>query len=229
MVLYLYYNADMIDIARGRSEMCLGYMDDMALVTIASSFAGTHHMLRSMMAHRNGGNSWSVAHNSKFETSKSVLVDFSCNKNVDRPHLTLRGTTIAPQASHKFVGVLLDQGLCWGPQADYALAKAAKWTLAFRRLAQPSSGVNLRLMCQMYNAVAIPKLAYVADVWYTPTCKKEGASRRSSSVGVANRLISIQRMATIAIMGAMHTTATDVLDLHAGLTPIPLVLHRICH
>ena len=28
MVLYLYYNADMIDISRGRSEMCLGYVDD---------------------------------------------------------------------------------------------------------------------------------------------------------------------------------------------------------
>ena len=89
MVLYLYYNADMIDIARGRSEMCLGYVDNMALVTIASSFAGTHHMLRSMMACRNGGNSWSVTHNSKFETSKSVLIDFSRNKNVDWHHLTL--------------------------------------------------------------------------------------------------------------------------------------------
>ena len=157
------------------------------------------------------------------------MVDFSHNKNVDQPHLTLQGTTIALQASHKFLGVFLDQGLRWGQQADYTLVKAAKWTLAFSRLAQPSSGVNLRLMRQMYNAVAIPKLAYAADVWYIPTRKKEGASRCSSSIGVANRLISIQRMATIAITGAMRTTATDVLDLHAGLTPIPLMLHRICH
>ena len=36
-------------------------------------------------------------------------------------------------------------------------------------------------------------------------------------------------MAAIAIMGVMRTTATDVLDLHAGLTPVPLMLHRICH
>ena len=36
-------------------------------------------------------------------------------------------------------------------------------------------------------------------------------------------------MAAIAITGAMYTTATDVLDLHAGLTPIPLMLHWICH
>ena len=49
MVLYLYYNVDMIDISRGRSVMCLGYMDDMALVAVTSSFTGTHRILKSMM------------------------------------------------------------------------------------------------------------------------------------------------------------------------------------
>ena len=229
MVLYLFYNADMIDIPRGRSEMCLGYVDDTALVAAASSFTGTHRILKSMMVHRNGGYDWSVAHNSKFEASKSVLIDFSRNKNLDRPHMTLRGTAITPQTSHKFLGVMLDQELRWREQADYALSKAAKWTLAFRRLARPTSGVNLRLMRQMYSAVAIPKVVYAADVWYTPTRKKEGASRLSGSVGITNKLASIQRMAAIAITGAMRTTATDILDLHAGLTPIPLMLHRICH
>ena len=131
-------------------------------------------------------------HNSKFEASKSVLIDFSCNKNSDWPHsdMTLRGTAIALQASHKFLGVMLDQELCWRQQADYALSKTAKWTLAFHRLARPASGVNMRLMCQMYSAVAIPKVAYVANIWYTLTCKKEGASRLSSSVGVTNKLAS---------------------------------------
>ena len=90
-------------------------------------------------------------------------------------------------------------------------------------------GQNVRLMHQIYSAVTIPKVAYAADVWYTPTRKKEGASRCSGSVSVTNKLASIQRMATIAIMGVMCTTATDVLGLHAGLTPILLMLHQICH
>ena len=143
--------------------------------------------------------------------------------------MTLQGITIVLQASHKFLGVLLEQELCWRQQADYALSKAAKWTLAFHRLARPASGVNLQLMCQMYSAVAIPKVAYVANIWYTPTHKKEGAGRCSSSVSITNKLASIQQMGAIAIMGVMRTIATDVLDLHAGLTPISLMLHRICH
>ena len=55
MVLHLYYNVDMIDISRGQLEMCLGYVDDIALVAAVSSFAGTHRILKSMMVCRDGG------------------------------------------------------------------------------------------------------------------------------------------------------------------------------
>ena len=64
MVLYLDYNADMIDIAIGQLKMCLGYVDNMALVATVSSFAGMHCILKSMMACQNGGYDWSITHNS---------------------------------------------------------------------------------------------------------------------------------------------------------------------
>src|SRR6266481_8815110 len=81
----------------------------------------------------------------------------------------------------------------------------------------------------MYNAVAVPKITYAADMWYTPKHKKVGARKNSGLVGITNRLASVQRMATLAITGAMHTTATDMLDLHAGIWPMDLMLHRVCH
>ena len=49
MILYLFYNADMLDIAQGQFEMCLGYVDDMALVVSVGSFRDTHCMLGNMM------------------------------------------------------------------------------------------------------------------------------------------------------------------------------------
>ena len=52
-------------------------------------------------------------------------------------------------SSHKFPGVMLDQELRWGPQANYAVAKATKWTLAYQRLACPSMGIQPRLMWQL--------------------------------------------------------------------------------
>ena len=72
-------------------------------------------------------------------------------------------------------------------------------------------------------------MAYVVDVWYTPPCRKEGAKKDSSSVGIANKLASLQRIATLAITGALHSIATDILDLHAGTRPVRLLLLTLCH
>ena len=36
-------------------------------------------------------------------------------------------------------------------------------------------------------------------------------------------------MATLAITGALHSTATDVLDLHADVLPVELLPNKICH
>ena len=69
---------------------------------------------------------WSKAHNSRFEMSKSVLVDFSRSKHVEWPNMTLQGTIISPKASHKFLGIILDQDLQWHQQANYTIGKASK-------------------------------------------------------------------------------------------------------
>ena len=42
MLLYLYYNSDVLEVLKGRDEMGLGYVDDMALVTVASNFRRAH-------------------------------------------------------------------------------------------------------------------------------------------------------------------------------------------
>ena len=143
--------------------------------------------------------------------------------------MALQGSLIKPSTSHKFLGVLLDQELRWQHQADYALGKASKWLLAFRKLAWTASGVNLWLMRQLYHAVAIPKMAYAVDIWYTPLRRKEGAKKDSGSVGIANKLASLQQIATLVITGALRSTATDILDLHAGTWPVRLLLLRLCH
>ena len=101
MLLYLFYNADMLDIAQGRQEVCLGCVDDMALVAAAGMFQGTHRILGKMMAKSWGGYAWSRTHNSRFKMSKSVLVDFSRDKRVEQPNMMLQGAIITPAASHE--------------------------------------------------------------------------------------------------------------------------------
>ena len=66
MLLYLYYNADMLDIPKGHNETGLGYVDDMALLEIGKDFGKAHQRLKHMMNRPGGGHNWSVKHNSKF-------------------------------------------------------------------------------------------------------------------------------------------------------------------
>jgi hypothetical protein len=125
--------------------------------------------------------------------------------------------------------VTFDQELRWTTQAKSALAKATKWTLMYRCLAKQSAGINAKLMRKLYLAVAVPKLTYAVDVWYTPVHHEEGHSKCSGSVGIINQLARVQRLGTLAITGALRSTATDVADLHANVLPIDLLLNKICH
>ena len=87
---------------------------------------------------------------------------------------------------------------------------------------------ELALLRQLYRAVAIPKITYAADVWYTLIHRPTGAKRRLGSVGAANHLTRVQRQAAIAITGCFRTTATYYAEAHANLMPIDLVLRDLC-
>jgi hypothetical protein len=84
-------------------------------------------------------------------------------------------------------------------------------------------------MRRLYCAVAIPKFIYVADVWFTPIQRHEGKKKETGLVGAARKLTSVQRIATIAITGAMRTTATDILEAHANVMPIELLMLNTCY
>src|SRR6266481_6389547 len=84
-------------------------------------------------------------------------------------------------------------------------------------------------MRQLYQAVALPCFTYAADVWFTPVTRDVGGGKARGSVGMACRLASLQWISTIAVTSALRTSATDVLELHANLPPIELLMHKICH
>ena len=114
MILYQFYNADLLDIPNNPNEAASAYVDDAILIATAKDFEGTHEILADMMTRRNGAIDWSKNHNSKFEFSKLALIDFAHrNKKIHRPHLTLPNTTIMPSRNTKYLGVFLDQHLSW--------------------------------------------------------------------------------------------------------------------
>lgn len=235
MILYIIYSSDLVDIAKPRTgrealkELTLAFVDDTALIAIAKDFTETHAILTDMLERAGGGYDWSRTHNSRFETNKFALMDFSMNRRKDRPEMPLRGTIIRPSSTHRFLGVILDQELRWKAQIDNAIAKGTTYVLQLRRLSSSAKGLPLRLMRQLYMAVAIPKLLYAADLWFSPVYREGSNVLQRGSVGVVKRLSTVQRLAAVAITGALRTTATDIMEAHANLLPIPLLLQDTCY
>lgn len=165
-------------------------------------------------------------HNSKFETSKFALIDFSLNRTKECPPIHVRGITINPTPSHKFLGVILNQELCWRQQADYSLAKGAEYAVLMRHISGASWGTPSKLTRQLYQAVVIPRVMYAASVWLQPTYKRNSDILLRGSIGIASRLGRTQRAAAISILGAMRTSP---LEVHAFLQPTTSLIQDLLY
>ena len=124
MVLYQYYNADILGIPVNAKESAAAYIDDAILVATGKDFNKTHEVLADMMGRTGGAVEWSQNHNSNFEFSKLVLIDFAHrNSTKTRTNLMLPSTTIVPMHSTKYLGVYVDQHLAWNTHVAYTIEK----------------------------------------------------------------------------------------------------------
>ncbi|KAJ3492820.1 hypothetical protein NLJ89_g11157 [Agrocybe chaxingu] len=240
MVLYIIYNADLLEIAGNINEDSLGFVDDALAISIENTFDDTTKALADFMNREDGGFKWGRDHNSKFEIDKLAVCHFTLKKIADpanprkripppHPPLILQGKTIKAATNYKYLGIHIDNQLRWNVQSQKTKAKSLSWILMFRRLQKTATGISPKLMRQLYLAVAGPKMTYGLDVWYTPPFKEEGKRRNTGSVKALAEFRKIQRIATLAITGALRTTPNDLLDAHAGVLPVDLLLKKICH
>ena len=96
------------------------------------------------------------------------------------------------------------------------------------RVARVSRGVASPLLRRLYIAVALPRIMYAADVFLNPGSRRRTVRNTVARGGkaVVGRLASIQRRAAILITGALRTTAADVLDAHANLLPMRILIDK---
>jgi hypothetical protein len=132
-VTYQYYNADLLDIPRGKNEDALAYVDDTIMLATAETFNEAHIKLADMMGREGGVSEWSKDHNSPLEYSKLALIDFAHRSSGKlRTTLQLPQISIEPSSSTKYLGVMVDQNLNWKAQQAYAVGKGTKWVAQIR-------------------------------------------------------------------------------------------------
>ena len=233
MILYLFYNAQMLEVADGEGEAALGFVDDLALIAIADTFEEAHAKLKRMMERRGGGCDWADEHNSPWEFDKTKVLDFA--NAAKRRHLayqskdiTIRGNRVENVETFKFLGVWFDQSLGFRKQATAAMEKGGRYVAQLNRIARTTRGMSGELTRRLYVAVVIPKMTYASPIWFR-TIHEKPNGRLGGSIGLAKHIASMQRLAAIRITGAMRTTAGDILDLHADLWPTRLLMDKIAY
>ena len=236
MLLYVIYNAPLLRVANPASpnECIVGFVDDTTLLARGKNFKEAHATLKDMMERTNGVFEWSSTFNSPLEMNKLALVNFtqSAAKARDATCLTLmqpdhgiihkRDIEVSPSA--KLLSVILDARLNWSAQHERVRERAIKWTAAFKRFTRPVTGIRMKEARKLYNAVALPRICYAADIWFSPTRTTRASTHHAGPIGVTKRLEAIQRQAAISITGAMKTAPGDATIVHANLTPIGIQL-----
>ncbi|KAF9784728.1 hypothetical protein BJ322DRAFT_1109440 [Thelephora terrestris] len=185
MIFYAFYNAGLLEISPPNcpDEQQFGYVDDIALLATGVDLSTTHSKLADMMSRPGGAFDWSDSHYSQFELTKLAVMDFTTRSNLPLP-LTLthphthRTTVVNATSAYKFLGVIFDPKLKWTPQGERAGRSANAWINLVRQLARTSTGISAKGMRQLYISIAMPKMSYAADVWYTIPHHPNGPDRR---------------------------------------------------
>ena len=166
------------------------------------------------MTRPKGTYEWSREHNSFFEIDKLQLIDFSRKKEKDptqkgktcpimRLQLDLTFSMVTPSPTHKLLGLILDQELHFKQHIAHAIAKGTSWTLQLQRLAKSTQGLSYHNMYCLYQSIAIPKMLYTADIWYTPIHNTTTSKKASGLVGFMNKLVKVQHTAALYITGVL--------------------------
>jgi hypothetical protein len=196
--------------------------------------------LTDFMFREGGGFTWSDKHNSTFALNKLAVMHFTQKRTLDlqcpgktmlipAPDLLLKGKVVRVDTSYKYLGIHLDNQLHWTTQMHGAVAKATRWIMLYRCLTKPSFGLSAKFMRRLFITVAIPKITYGLDMWYTPPHKPIGKKKNTESVKALKKFCKLQRLATMAINSTLRTSPTDLLDAYSGFLPMDLLLEKICY
>ena len=229
MILYQFYNADLLDIPSSKDQLAIAYVDDALILATAKDFTQTHQLISNMMTKPDGILDWSTTHNSPLELTKLALINFahSCNHK-ERLDLILSNITIKPAISTKYLGVIIDQHLNWKAQHAKVVEKGTNWAMQIRRASRPSWGITPRYARKLYISVAIPRILYGAEIWCRPPPRENQKAKGKGSAKIRRQIITIQRSGAIAITGALRTSPTDLLNVCSSLIPATLILENWC-
>ena len=114
----------------------------------------------------------------------------------------------------KYLGVTLDSRLTWNQHLQKTIRKTQTTFALVRRTSGKKWGLRHNIVYWLYTRVIRPSILYGALVWWLKVIQKT----------TKTQLCRIQRMACLAITGAMKSTPTAAMEVLLNLTPLNLLI-----
>lgn len=219
LILYLFYNTDLLEAATTHWIQTCGWIDDVYFFTQGST---TEENCWNLEAANRAAEHWSRTHGSKFSPSKYQLIHFTRSRKRFNLHqtMTVDGTEVVPTTTAKYLGITLDQELKWGAHLRQVQKKVTTSLASLSMLAGSTWGTGFMQLRKIYQTVTVPAILYSCSAWYLP----EGDTRHRK--GMLWALTQIQYRAAKIIAGAFRSTAAPALDIETFLLPVRHLLEK---
>lgn len=186
------------------------YADDLAVSVVGKDATILENLANDALQKINH---WMQEHELQLAPEKSEAVLLIGRKSCGPIHLNIDGKEIPIKERVKYLGVILDQQMTFGPHVHYVAEKASARANALIRLMPRHGGATWEKR-KLLNYVVESTILYAAPVWkHTVDVKTH-----------MNKLEKIQRRMTLGITRAYRTTSTPALQVLAGVIPINLMI-----
>ena len=220
-ILYLFYNADLLDLCNRSSTKAngFGFVDDVNILTYSTS---TEENCRTLETLHKKCEKWAARYGSTFAPAKYQLIHLSRNPKKFNMQATINiaNNVVKPKTDIRVLGLQIDTALKWGPHIRKIQEKMTKQTLALTKLSTSTWGATFVRARQIYTAVVRPAITYGSTVWHTP-------SELRGSKTLEKKLSIIQNKCLRSIAGAYRATPIPVLEAETYISPLILHLDRL--
>ena len=215
-ILYLFYNADLLDICNRPSTNAagIGFVDDVNILTYGKS---TEENCKTLKEIHENCERWAKRHGSVFAPHKYELIHLA--KNPKKFNLeasfTVNGKLLNVTKSVRVLGVYIDTRLNWSAHYKEIQKKMTRQTRALTRIAAATWGATLLQARHVYTAVVRPAMTHGSLVWHTPeeTQKHVKVTRKSKLEIVQNKCLRV-------VAGAYRATPIEVLQAETFICPL---------
>ena len=219
LILYLFYNADLLETAGDKDIQTTGWIDDVYFFTRSTS---AEQNCRNLEPAHQRAETWARKHGSRFSPVKYQLIHFTRSRMKFDVTQTVRigDTEVKPNKSATYLGIILDPALRWEDQIRHIQKKATPLLKPLATLAGSTWGADLIQLRQIYQAVVLPAILYGCSAWHT---LKTDSDHRQSRLRILNQ---IHTRAMAAMTGAFRATATAALDIETHQIPMKCLLEK---